>query len=104
MAHSVLRHTDEGTRALNEIVSELFRMDEPRKRLVGEVSGLGIHYDLGAGHPLLGRRMPDLDLVTATGPKRVFSYLHAARPVLINLGEPGAPRSRSSGRASRSSS
>src|SRR5258708_4626857 len=54
------------------------------------MSGLDIHYDLGEGHPLLGRRMPDLDLVTANGPLRVFTLLHDARPVLINLGEPNA--------------
>ena len=64
-------------------------MDEPRRRLAAEMSGLDIHYDLGEGHPLLGRRMPDLDLVTASGPLRVFTLLHAARPVLLNLGEPG---------------
>jgi hypothetical protein len=33
--------------------------------------------------------MPDLDLVTADGPLRVFTLLHGARPVLLNLGEPG---------------
>jgi 3-(3-hydroxy-phenyl)propionate hydroxylase len=64
-------------------------MDEPRKRLAGIISGLDIHYDLGEGHPLLGRRMPDLDLVTADGPLRVFTLLHNAKPVLLNLGDPG---------------
>ena len=64
-------------------------MDEPRKRFAAMMSGLDIHYDLGEGHPLLGRRMPDLDLVTADGPLRVFTLLHDARPVLLNLGEPG---------------
>jgi 3-(3-hydroxy-phenyl)propionate hydroxylase len=34
--------------------------------------------------------MPDLDLVAATGPLRVFTLLHDARPVLLNLGEPAA--------------
>jgi hypothetical protein len=53
------------------------------------MSGLDIRYDLGEGHPLLGRRMPDLDLVTTNGPLRVFTLLHNARPVLFNLGEPG---------------
>src|SRR5262249_19498020 len=52
------------------------------------LSGLDIHYDLGEGHPLVGRRMPDLDLDTADGPTRVFTLLHDARPVLLNLGEP----------------
>ena len=64
-------------------------MDEPRKRYAAIMSGLDIRYDLGPGHPLLGRRMPDLGLVTADGPLRVFTLLHDARPVLLNLGEPG---------------
>ena len=65
-------------------------MDEPRKRYAGMMSGLDIHYDLGAGHPLLGRRMPDLDVITEGGPQRVFTLLHEARPHLLNLGEPNA--------------
>jgi 3-(3-hydroxy-phenyl)propionate hydroxylase len=74
---------------MREALSELLGMDEPRKRVAADMSGLGIRYDLGEGHPLLGRRMPDLDLVTADGPERVFTLLHNARPVLLNLGEPG---------------
>jgi hypothetical protein len=63
-------------------------MDEPRTRFAAMMSGLDIHYDLGDGHPLLGRRMPDLGLVTAGGPVRVFTLLHDARPVLLNLAKP----------------
>jgi hypothetical protein len=70
-------------------MSELLGVDENRKRFGAMMSGLDIHYDLGEGHALLGRRMPDLDLVTANGPLRVFTLLHDARPVLLNLGEPG---------------
>jgi 3-(3-hydroxy-phenyl)propionate hydroxylase len=51
------------------------------------MSGLDIHYDLGEGHPLLGRRMPDFDLVTADGPTHVYALLHEAKPVLLNFGE-----------------
>ena len=90
MALGVLQRRDERIKALVDLVSELAIMDEPRKRLAGIISGLDIHYDLGEGHPLLGRRMPDLDLVTADGPLRVFTLLHDAKPVLLNLGEPGA--------------
>jgi 2-polyprenyl-6-methoxyphenol hydroxylase-like FAD-dependent oxidoreductase len=90
MAQVALRRPDDRTNALRDILSELLGMDEPRRRLAAELSGLGIHYDLGDGHQLLGRRMPDLDVVTATGPLRVFELLHDARPVLLNLGEPGA--------------
>jgi 3-(3-hydroxy-phenyl)propionate hydroxylase len=90
MAQVALRRPDDRTNALRDILSELLGLDEPRRRLAAELSGLDIHYDLGDGHPLLGRRMPDLDLVTATGPLRVFTLLHDARPVLLNLGERGA--------------
>jgi 2-polyprenyl-6-methoxyphenol hydroxylase-like FAD-dependent oxidoreductase len=89
MAAIALRRADERTQALRDTMSELLGMDEPRRRFAAMMSGLDIHYDLGEGHPLLGRRMPDLDLVTANGPLRVFSLLHGARPVLLNLGEPG---------------
>ena len=89
MAQITLRRRDDHTKALGTIVTELVKMDEPRKALAGEMSGLGLHYDLGEGNPLLGRRMPDLDLDTADGPVRVYTLLHEARPVLLNLDEPG---------------
>jgi 2-polyprenyl-6-methoxyphenol hydroxylase-like FAD-dependent oxidoreductase len=90
MAATALNRGDERTRALHETMSELLSMDEPRKRYAAMMSGLDIRYDLGPGHLLLGRRMPDLDLVTESGTRRVFTLLHEARPVLLNLGEPGA--------------
>jgi len=89
MAQVALMRVDDRIDALRESVSELLRMDEPRKRFAAMMSGLDIHYDLGDGHPLLGRRMPDLDVVTANGSLRVFTLLHDARPVLLNFGEPG---------------
>ncbi len=89
MAQVALRRPDERTRAVGETIAELLGMDEPRRRYAATMSGLDIRYDLGAGHPLLGRRMPDLDLRTDDGPARVFSFLHAARPVLLDLGTPG---------------
>jgi hypothetical protein len=85
----LFRRPDDRMKALVETISELLSMDEPRTRFAAMMSGLDIHYELGEGHPLLGRRMPDLDLVTATGPLRVFTLLHDARPVLLNLGKPG---------------
>jgi 2-polyprenyl-6-methoxyphenol hydroxylase-like FAD-dependent oxidoreductase len=88
MANVALRRPDDRVKALGDAMSELLGVDENRKRFGAMMSGLDIHYDLGEGHPLLGRRMPDLDLVTAN-PLRVFTLLHDARPVLLNLGEPG---------------
>jgi len=89
MAQSVLQRRDGRVEALVDVVSELASMDEPRKRLAGMISGLDIRHDLGKGHPLLGRRMPDLDLISADGPLRAFELLHDARPLLLNLGERG---------------
>jgi 2-polyprenyl-6-methoxyphenol hydroxylase-like FAD-dependent oxidoreductase len=88
MAQIAARRPDERIVALRDTVAELLSMDEPRKRFAAMMSGLDIRYDLGEGHPLLGRRMPDLDLVTADGPLRVYTLLHDARPVLLNLGGP----------------
>jgi 2-polyprenyl-6-methoxyphenol hydroxylase-like FAD-dependent oxidoreductase len=89
MAQVALLRTDDRLEALREAVGELLSMDEPRKRFGAQMSGLDIRYDLGEGHPLLGRRMPDLDLATADGPLRTFELLHDARPALVDLGEPG---------------
>jgi 2-polyprenyl-6-methoxyphenol hydroxylase-like FAD-dependent oxidoreductase len=90
MAHVALRRPDERTTALRETIAEFLMGDESRRRIAAMIFGLDIHYDLGEGHPLLGRRMPDLDVVTANGPLRIYSLLHDARPVLINFGAPGS--------------
>lgn len=90
MAQTALQRGDDRTQALLTFLSDVIVMDEPRKLLAGIVSGLDVRYDLGDGHPLLGRRMPDLDLTTPDGPVRVFSLLHQARPVVLDLGRSGA--------------
>ena len=89
MAATALTRSDPRIDAVRDTIAALLTMDAPRERVAGMISGLDIHYDLGDGHPLLGRRMPDLDLVTAHGPARVFALLHEARPVLFDFGEPG---------------
>src|SRR3989475_3871895 len=89
MAQRALGATDERTGALRDFLAELLTMDQPRKHIAGMISGLDVHYDLGEGHPMLGWRMPDLDLATANGPVRVFAVLPNAKPVLLNLGGAG---------------
>jgi 2-polyprenyl-6-methoxyphenol hydroxylase-like FAD-dependent oxidoreductase len=86
MASVALLRTDDRTKALNDVVAELVGMDEPRKRFAAMMTGLDIRYEACDGHPLLGRRMPDLDIATADGPLRVFTLLHDARPLLLNFG------------------
>ena len=86
MALTAIERSDERSIALREMLTELFGGDGLRRQYFAMMSGLDVHYDLGAGHPLLGRRMPDLELDTADGPRRVFTLLHAARPLLLDLG------------------
>src|SRR5437868_885810 len=88
IAQTLLINPNGYVKTLGDIIAELLALEEPRRRFAAMVSGLDIHYDLGEGPPLLGRRVPDLDLNTPDGPTRVFTLLHDARPVLLNLGEP----------------
>ena len=90
LAQVALHREDDRTVAARDIVGDLLKMEEPRRHIAGMMSGLDIRYDLGEGHPLKGRRMPDLDVITAGGPRRVFSFLHEARPMLLNFGAPNA--------------
>jgi 2-polyprenyl-6-methoxyphenol hydroxylase-like FAD-dependent oxidoreductase len=97
MALTALQRGDERSRALADVAARLGQIDEARVWLAGIISGLDIHYDLGKGHPLLGRRMPDLDLklnpatgaAAGTGTTRVFELLRDGRPLLLNLAETG---------------
>jgi 2-polyprenyl-6-methoxyphenol hydroxylase-like FAD-dependent oxidoreductase len=89
LAHVAMVRTDDRSKALSRLVGEMLSLDETRRVMGGRMSELDIRYDFGPGHPLLGRRMPDLDLVTADGPVRAYTLLHAARPVLLDLGVPG---------------
>lgn len=88
LAQTALGRGDDRTESLREAMTDLLKMEEPRKKFAGMMSGLDVRYDLGEGHPLLGRRMPDLEIVTESGTQRVFALLHDARPFLLNLGEP----------------
>jgi 2-polyprenyl-6-methoxyphenol hydroxylase-like FAD-dependent oxidoreductase len=90
MAQNAISRVDPRTEALRDMVAEVTAMEEPRRHLGALISGLGIRLDFGDGHPLLGRRMPDLNLTTEAGPVRTYSLLHQVRPVLIDLGE-GSP-------------
>ena len=89
MAQTALVTPDDRHDALRAALAELLALDEPRRRIAGMLSGLDVAYNLGAGHPLLGRRVPDLDLLVDGERTRVFELLHEARPVLLNLGTPG---------------
>jgi 2-polyprenyl-6-methoxyphenol hydroxylase-like FAD-dependent oxidoreductase len=97
VAARVLRYTlasvaagrpDDRSKALNSIVAELLGLDQARKHVAGMMSELDIHYNIGEGHPLLGLRMPDLDIVTGDGATRVYALMHDAKPLLLHFGGP----------------
>lgn len=90
MAQTALMRGDARTTAARETLGELFKGSDARKHYGALMSGLDIHYDLGPGHPLLGRRMPDLDVETGGATRPVYSLLHAAQPLFLNFGEPGS--------------
>ena len=89
LAITALSRGDERTGALRNTLGELMQTDVARHWYAAMQSGLDVGYDCGKGHPLLGRRMPDLELA-ADGSRRLFTLLHAAKPLLLNLGEPGS--------------
>lgn len=88
MAQSTLLEPGPRVDALRDTMAELLSLDEPRRRIAAMMCGLDIHYDLGDGHPLVGRRMPDLEVATPAGTVAVFTLLHEGRGALLNFGVP----------------
>jgi 3-(3-hydroxy-phenyl)propionate hydroxylase len=90
MAQSFVQRSGCRIDAVKDLIGDMLAFDGPRRLVAGLLSGLDVAYDsadLGDAHPLLGRRMPDLDITTPDGEVRVYTLLHAARPVLLDLGE-----------------
>jgi 3-(3-hydroxy-phenyl)propionate hydroxylase len=91
MAQTVLQRNDGRTAALTATIDGFLRMTEPRVATAALIHGLDVDYEPDATHPLVGRRVPDLDLLTGAGPTTVFALLHEARPLLLEFA--GAERS-----------
>lgn len=86
LAQTALLRGDDRTAALRRTMAELLATDALRLRMGAMMAGLDIAYHDDGEHPLLGRRVPDLDLVTAHGVTRVFTLLHDARGLLLDFG------------------
>jgi len=89
MAQSLFQKFDPRQEALRDLLGEVLRVDGAGVPIAALITGLDVAYDVGPGHPLLGRRMPDLDIATGAGPARVYGLLHRGRPVLLEFGGPG---------------
>ncbi|WP_229924770.1 FAD-dependent oxidoreductase [Streptomyces sulfonofaciens] len=96
VAAQVLHHTSaqrvladpeptEDVAALRDIVTDLLRLPDANRHLAGLMSGLSLRYELSGEHPLTGHRVPDLDLVTRSGPTRLSALSTAGRAVLLDL-------------------
>lgn len=89
LAQRLLYLRGDEMQSLREVFGELLSYEEVQRHLVGMVTGLDIQYDVGPGdHPLLGRRVPNQELVGEfgqSGKSSVFEQLHAARGVLLDL-------------------
>jgi 2-polyprenyl-6-methoxyphenol hydroxylase-like FAD-dependent oxidoreductase len=86
-AQTALSRSDAQTDALRETVADLLDIPEADRRLALMITALDVRYPVGGpAHPLLGLRAPDVDLTTDAGPVRLYELLHAARPVLLDLG------------------
>lgn len=78
MAQVALSTTEDRSLALRELTADFLAMDEPRRHVAEMISGLGIRYDLGGDHALVGRRFPNLDLLREPG--HVFVHRGGAVP------------------------
>ncbi|QNE21424.1 hypothetical protein F1D05_30245 [Kribbella qitaiheensis] len=72
--------------ALRETFAALLQADGANETLGTMISALDLKYPIGDEHPLLGRRVPDLDLKTIDGTVRLYELLHPGRPILLDFG------------------
>jgi rifampicin monooxygenase len=83
-AQVALMNPDATRTPLYEFFASLMDLDEVNRYLAEMVSGVGVHYDFGAEHPLVGRFVPDL---TLDGGVRVRNLFAAGRPVLLDFAD-----------------
>ncbi|GHF64639.1 putative oxygenase [Streptomyces mashuensis] len=85
---------------LRDVLTELIGYEEVSRHLAAMVSGLEIRYDVGSGgHPLLGKRLPRLELVHERGARAgektdSVTLLHAGRGILLDLEDNATLRAR----------
>ncbi|KIF73617.1 FAD-dependent oxidoreductase [Streptomyces sp. 150FB] len=79
-AQMELMSTEPGARAVRRLVSELMDFDEVNRYLTEKIVAIGVRYDFGEGHELLGRRMRDVEL--KRGP--LYGLMHGGRGLLLD--------------------
>ncbi|HEX5120148.1 MAG TPA: FAD-dependent monooxygenase [Pseudonocardiaceae bacterium] len=97
-AQVALMRPDAHTGALRDIVADLMATGDGNTYFVKKISGVDRHYDLGGGHPLVGRRTPDLELADGS---RLADHCHDGRALLVDLAEDAELRALAAGWSDR---
>ncbi|WP_406209393.1 rifampin monooxygenase [Streptomyces decoyicus] len=79
-AQMVLMSTDAGARSVRRLVAELMDFEDVNRHLTEKIIAIGVRYDFGAGHELLGRRMRDVGLKRG----RLYGLMHGGRGLLLD--------------------
>ncbi|MEU8566921.1 rifampin monooxygenase [Streptomyces pathocidini] len=79
-AQMELLSTEPGPRAVRRLLSELMDFEEVNRHLVEKITAIGVRYDFGEGHALLGRRMRDVTLKRG----RLYELMHGGRGLLLD--------------------
>ncbi|MGH3852085.1 MAG: rifampin monooxygenase [Pseudonocardiaceae bacterium] len=79
-AQMELLSTEPGPQAVRRLVSELMDFEDVNRYLIEKITAIGVRYDFGEGHDLLGRRMRDVGLKRG----RLYELMHHGRGLLLN--------------------
>ncbi len=80
-AQTLLMSTEPGPQSVRRLLSELMDFEDVNRYLIEKLIGIGIRYDFGEGHDLLGRRMRDVPLKRGG---RLYEQMHAGRGLLLD--------------------
>ncbi|MEV7170264.1 rifampin monooxygenase [Streptomyces sp. NPDC093224] len=80
-AQMQLMSTEPGPQAVRRLLAELMDFEEVNRHLIEKITAIGVRYDLGEGHELLGRRMRDTELSDG---RRLYALMHAGRGLLLD--------------------
>ncbi|MEU3169265.1 rifampin monooxygenase [Streptosporangium sp. NPDC006930] len=79
-AQMELLSTEPGPRSVRRLLSELMDFEEVNRYLIEKIVAIGVRYDFGGGHELLGRRMRDVALKEG----RLYELMHGGRGLLLD--------------------
>ncbi|MEU8184338.1 rifampin monooxygenase [Micromonospora sp. NPDC049044] len=79
-AQMELLSPDPGPQAVRKLLAELMDFEDVNRHLIEKVTALGVRYDFGDGHPLLGRHLRDVRLTQG----RLYELTHAGRGLLLD--------------------